>query len=51
MVCSSHGIMLLLEAIGLDEEFLGLSLDRSEEKSNLLPIMVVGRGLIRKGRE
>jgi hypothetical protein len=43
--------MLLWETIGLDEEFLGLSLDRSEENSNLLPMMVVGRELIRKGGE
>ena len=51
LVCSSNGIVLLLEAIGLGEGCLWLSLDRSGEDSSLLPIMIGERELIERGRE
>ena len=38
LVSSSHGIVMLLEAIGLSEGCLWLSLDRSGEDSSVLPI-------------
>lgn len=51
LVCSSHGFVLLLKAIGLGEGCLGLCLGTSKENSNLLLTVVEGRELIEKGRE
>ena len=51
LVCNSHGIVLLLEAIGLGEGCLWLSLDRSGKESFLLPTMKDERELIERGRE
>jgi hypothetical protein len=36
LICTSIVIVLLLEAMGLGDMFLGLYLDRSEENSHLL---------------